>query len=74
MSILLKHLPDNRSGSKESFSRPAEFMADPIKRSMFHFHLNDIGSGTNENLLDLPKFCLVQSVGPALNHTSVFDC
>ena len=36
MSTVHKHLPDNRSGSKESFARAAEIMTDPIKGSMFH--------------------------------------
>ena len=33
--------------------------------------MSDIGSGTNEKLPDLPKFCLVCPAGRALNNNTV---
>ena len=70
-----RHLPDIRSGSKEILARPAEFMADPTKGSIFHrqFKCRTYCLKQMKVLLDLHKFGLGRSVGPALNDTSDFN-
>ena len=75
MSIMCRHLPDNRSGSLADFVRLAELLEDLMREVCFTGNfMSDIWSGTNEKLPDLPMFCLVCLVGPALNNNTAKNC